>query len=425
MPEPICCELHDLAKPEIPLPWTTGGPNDHSNPPQMAATSPSVPVSDPIFYFKNRIIDMKQLEAIKKRLPPGIDVRINSKNILTFRARFRRKGYPDQIQTFPDPKLAKQWLEEQQRNALLGIHLPHIQASKHTLSEAINRYYIEELPRKPKNARNVRQHLEWFRKELGQYALSAIRPSLINEKRTLLEQGLTSKKQKRSPTTILRYLTSLSHLFTTAVRNWEWLHENPMEKISKPRAAPSRQRYLSTDERMRLLEAVKKSRCPVLHTIVVLALSTGMRRGEIMHLRWQDVDLENHKIILSTTKNSEPRHVPLVGNALKAISGLLPLHAKPSPAALLFPAPTNPAKPYDIQSAWKASMKKAEIKNFSFHDLRHSTASYQAANGRNLFEIGNLLGHKSPQTTKRYAHLTHEHTSQMVKELDEQIFGGK
>lgn len=69
-------------------------------------------------------------------------------------------------------------------------------------------------------------------------------------------------------------------------------------------------------------------------------------------------------------------------------------------------------------------MKKAEIKNFSFHDLRHSTASYQAANGRNLFEIGNLLGHKSPQTTKRYAHLTHEHTSQMVKELDEHIFGG-
>ncbi len=423
MPEPICCDLHDLAIPEIPLPWTTGGPNDHSNPQQMAASSLSVSVSDPIFYFKNRIIDMKQLETIKKRLPPGIDIRINSKNTLTFRARFRRKGYPDQIQTFPDPKLAKQWLDEQQRNALLGIHLPHIQSSKHTLSEAIDRYLLEELPRKPKNARNVKQHLEWFRKELGQYALSAIRPSIITEKRTLLEQGITSKKQKRSPTTVLRYLTSLSHLFAVAVRDWEWLHENPMEKISKPRATPGRQRYLSTEERKRLLDAVLQSRCPVLYAIVVLALSTGMRRGEIINLRWQNIDLENHKITLATTKNSEPRHVPLVGNTLKAISALLPASKQPHPADLLFPSPTTLKRPYDIQSAWKTSMKKAKLENFTFHDLRHSTASYQAANGRNLFEIGHLLGHKSPQTTKRYAHLTHEHTSQMVEELDHKLFG--
>ena len=415
-------DLPDLVKTAIPLPWTTGGPNDHSKPQQTALTSSPVSVVDPVYYLKHRVITMKQLEVLKKRLPPGIDVRISSKNILTFRVRFRRRGYPDQIQTFPDEKLAKQWLSEQQRNAILGIHLPHVQSSNHTLSEAIDRYFLEELPRKPKNARNVRQHLEWFRSELGQYALSAIRPSIINEKRILLEQGITARKQRRSSTTVRRYLTSLSHLFTIAVRDWEWMHENPMEKISKPQAAPGRQRYLGTDERKRFLDEVKKSRCPVLYVIVALALSTGMRRGEIMNLRLKNIDITNKKIILETTKNGEPRNIPLIGNALNEVLALVKeRNAKQSD--LLFPSPMTPDKPYDIQTAWNFVLKRANIENFTFHDLRHSTASYQAANGRSLFEIGNLLGHKSQQTTKRYAHLTHEHTSKMVEELDSEIFG--
>jgi len=110
--EPDCCDLPDLVKTATPLPWTTGGPNDHSKPQQTASISPTVSVADPTYYYKNRVIDMKQLEVIKKRLSRGIDVRINSKNILSFRVRFRKKGYPDQIKTFPNEKLAKQWLAE-------------------------------------------------------------------------------------------------------------------------------------------------------------------------------------------------------------------------------------------------------------------------------------------------------------------------
>ncbi len=194
------------------------GPNDHGKPKEAASISSKVSVADPIYYHKDRVIDMKQLEAIKKRLPPRIDIRISSKNILTFRVRFRKKGYPDQVQTFPDEKLAKRWLAEQERNALLGIHFSQVRASEHTLSEAIDRYIAEELPRKPRNAQNVEHHLKWFREELGDYALSAIRPSLINEKRVILEQGVMKTGEKRSPTTVRHYLISLSHLFTIAVR---------------------------------------------------------------------------------------------------------------------------------------------------------------------------------------------------------------
>ncbi len=364
---------------------------------------------------------MKKLEEIKKRLPPGIDVRISSKNILTFRARFRRKGYPDQVKTFPDIKLAKTWLDEQNRNALMGIHLPHIKTRCYQLNDAINRYIKEELPRKPKNASNVLHHLKWFLKELGDYALTAIRPSMITEVKHKLEQEITVNNKKRSPTTVRRYLTSLSHLFTVAVRDWEWIHENPVLKVSKPKSNPGRQRYLTDDERKRLLHEAKNSQCPILYPVVVLALSTGMRRGEITNLRWGDIDLFKNQIILETTKNGEPNIIPLVGSAFKEIFKLEASNTKKS--ELVFPSPNNSNKPYDFQSAWNTALKRAKIHNFTFHDLRHSTASYQAANGRSLFEIGQLLGHKSTQTTKRYAHLTNKHTKQMVEELDKKLFG--
>jgi hypothetical protein len=117
---------------------------------------------------------------------------MSSKKVLSFRVRFRKKGYPDQIESFPDEDQAKKWLAKQQHDAFMGIHFPKVRSSKHTLAEAIDRYrYItEELPRKPGNARNVRQHLEWFRKELGDYALSATRPSLINKMKTKLANDL-------------------------------------------------------------------------------------------------------------------------------------------------------------------------------------------------------------------------------------------
>ena len=367
---------------------------------------------------------MKSLEKIKSKLPKGIDVRISSKNIITFRARFRKKGYPSYSETFPDLKLAKAWLDEQNRNAFMGIHLPHVQASEHTVSEAINRYIVEELPRKPKNARNVLNHLERFRKEIGEYTLSAVRPSLIHQLLIQLENELTPRGKKRSPTTVLRYITSLSHLFTVAVKNWEWMHENPVLKITKPSAAPGRQRFLNDEERTRLLDAARKSQSPVLYTITVIALTTGMRKGEIMQLQCEDIDFENKRINLKTSKNGLPRKIPLIGHALELIRNIYSLRSFEQFKGLLFPSPSHPKKPYDIETAWKNVLVRAKIEDFCFHDLRHTAASYQALNRRNLHEIGTLLGHKSIQTTKRYAHLVDTHTEQMIEEVDRKIFGG-
>ncbi len=239
----------------------------------------------------------------------------------------------------------------------------------------------------------------------------------------ILENEIIKNGNKRTPTTILRYLTSLSHLLTIAVKDWEWLLENPMDKVTKPKPAPGRQRYLTEEERKALLAEVQNSRCPVLYPILVLALSTGMRRGEIMNLRKENIDLPNETIKLSITKNDEPRLVPLKGLAQRLITSVYEKLANKE--GLLFPSPSNPLNPYDIETVWKAALKRANITGFRFHDNRHSNVSLHAAKGRSLLEIGRSLGHKSLQTTKRYAHLTYEHTTKMVEELDQEIFGEK
>lgn len=377
--------------------------------------------ADPTYTIKSRVIDMKQLEALKKKLPKGIDLRVSSSNVVTFRVRFRKRGYPEDSKTFSDLKLAKKWWLEQQRNADMGIYLPHLKASKRTLAEAVDRYLEIVLPHKPGNAVNTIRHLNWWKKQLGEFALSAIRPQMIAEKRDELSKGIVRGNQLRNPATVVRYLSHLSHLFTIACKEWEWVSENPVRKVSKPSVSPGRVRYLEKDEIKKLLDCTKQSKSKDLHVVVIIALGTGMRLSEIMNLRWEQVDIANEVIKLSTSKNGDPRFIPLKGFVLETVK------AKADPKGvkakdLLFPSPYDVKKPTDIRSAWETAIKKSGIKNFRFHDLRHTTASYLAMSGKGLHDIATLLGHKDLQVTRRYSHLSNDYKAKMVSELNSKIF---
>ena len=144
-----------------------------------------------------------------------------------------------------------------------------------------------------------------------------------------------------------------------------------------------------------------------------------MRRGEILNLKWSDIDLDRGVILLQTTKNGERRFVPLVGIALDLLKSK---NTNQSTNSLVFPASHSPLKPIDIRSAWETTLRKAEIFNFRFHDLRHTTASYLAMNQASLLEIGILLGHKTVQMTKRYAHLSNTHICALSKLLNNSLF---
>lgn len=166
--------------------------------------------------------------------------------------------------------------------------------------------------------------------------------------------------------------------------------------------------------------ACQKSANPYLYTVVVLCLSTGARKMEIMSLTWEQVDFHRGVIILHETKNGERRALPLVGKAHALLLTHRKIHYLGS--NLLFPSKHDRTKPVDLRAPWEAALKAAEIDTFRFHDLRHSAASYLAMNGATMAEIAEVLGHKTLQMVKRYAHLSEAHTAKVVASMNEKIF---
>lgn len=351
----------------------------------------------------------------------SIEKRTNHKQETSYRVKVRLKGYPVQTATFERLTDARKWIQQTESAIREGRHFKLAEAKKHTLEEAIDRYVETILPNKPKSQYDQTIQLQWWKKAIGSYTLADITPALLAEQREKLSLESTARRVVRSPATVNRYLAALSHLFTIALKEWGWVEENPFQKINKMKEPRGRVRFLSDEERERLLDVCQKSQSSWLYLIVVLALSTGGRRMEILGLSWPDVDFKRELVILHETKNGDRRILPITGHAL----ALLTEHEKhrSSETDLVFPG-KNLKTPIDIRTPWNTALKLAEIEDFRFHDLRHSAASYLAMNGASLAEIAEILGHKTLQMVKRYAHLSEAHTVKVVAKMNEKIFGG-
>lgn len=345
----------------------------------------------------------------------AINKHVSSDGKTTYRARIRLKGYPLQTATFNRLTDAKKWVQDTESAIREGRHFKTAEAKKHTLAEMVDRYIKDVLPSKPKQIKDQGHQLGWWKDKLGSRLLSDVTTALIVECRDSLGET-------RSPATVVRYMAALSHAFTIAVNEWQWLEDSPMRKVKKPKEARGRVRFLDDDERAKLLTACKESSNSWLYTCVILALSSGMRQGELMGLKWSDVYLKDSYLILHETKNNERRRVPLSGLAL----ALLNEHSKVRrlDSTLLFPSNKDPQKHIDLRKPWETAIKQAGINDFHWHDLRHCTASYLAMNGASLAEIAEVLGHKTLQMVKRYAHLSDGHVSNVVASMNEKIFGG-
>ena len=257
---------------------------------------------------------------------------------------------------------------------------------------------------------------------MGHCLLSDLNKAVIVEKLDKLASAPKSNGKPRAAGTVNRAALILSHVITIGVYEWEWMQDHPMRKIRKMPEPRGRVRFLSDEERKNLLEACKNSATKHLYMIVVLALSTGARRGEIMNLTWPDIDFERKVITLHETKNGERRLLPLTGHALALLTEYG--EGKKKEKGLVFASSVNPKKPFEFRTAWETAMKNAKIEDFRFHDLRHSTASYLAMNGATPGEIAEVLGHKTLQMVKRYAHLSQAHTHSVVESMNQKIFGG-
>lgn len=329
-----------------------------------------------------------------------------------FRVQIRLKGFPPETASFERKTDAKIWAAQTEAAIREGRYFKKAEAKRHTLTETIDRYIKEILPRKPRTAPNQGPQLQWWKERLGNYTLADMTPSLIVECRG----GLV---KETSAANANRYMAALSHVFTIAMKEWEWCDDTPFRRISRLTEARGRVRFLDDIERKALLTACRENGNPNLYDVVVIALCTGCRKNEILTLRWPDVDLERGQFTLKDTKNGTPRAVPLVGHALELMKERARIRRIDTD--FCFPY-SNMPKPADIDRDFARARDKAKIKDFRFHDLRHSAASYLAMNGASLAEIAAVLGHKTLSMVQRYAHLSDAHTSAVVSRMNAAIF---
>lgn len=348
-----------------------------------------------------------------------IEKRFSKNGKTSYRVKIRMKGSPILSETFPNLTMARDWAAKTETRIKEGMNFSVLESRKHTLAELIDKYESSILPNKHNaSAVDTARHLHEWHRRIGYCYLANLTPALINKTRAEIADTPTRTGKPKSNSTINRYLAALSVVLSYAVKELEWLDINPMTKVSKMPEPRGRVRYLSDDERTKLLEQVKLAQNPYLYPAVLLALTTGARRMEVLGLKWQDINLEKCWIVLQDTKNGERRGIPLVEPALSAIKHLYNRRKK---SDYVFPS-HNGTKPFDITRSWHVALSKAGIEDFHFHDLRHTCASYLAMNGATMGEIATVLGHKTLQMTKRYSHLSDAHTQSLVEKMNQKIF---
>lgn len=252
--------------------------------------------------------------------------------------------------------------------------------------------------------------------EFGSYRLRQFTTKLV-------ELFQTRKiREEKKPATINRHLATLKHMFTKAV-DWNMVEEGVLKRIRKVKLHEEhnrRLRYLAKEECQELIKSCNAHLKP----IVVTALNTGMRKSEILSLKWDNVDLRHGFILLDVTKNGERREVP-INQTLRENLEILRRGTKEQPPRLDIPWVFYDAKTgnrfTDLRKAFRLACKRAGIKEFRFHDMRHTFASHLVMAGVDLATVKELLGHKTLTMTLRYAHLAPSHKISAVNILDEAL----
>lgn len=352
-----------------------------------------------------------------------------TKSGVRYIAQVRLKGHPPQAQTFERKTDARDWAQETEANIRAG-RLPYLAArQRHTFGELVDKFIEEILPGKPAVADMYRRHLLWWKERLGTTCLSDLSSELIDEsyRKLLVEPCATGRR--RGATTANRYLISLSSCLTFGRKRLKWLRFNPAQEVEKDAEPRGRVRFLSRpvdgedSELERLLAACKESANQDLQDLVLLAIWTGCREGELMALRKEYIRLAEGGFLLpaEVTKTGRERFVALPGPALEVIAKRL---AARKVDHYLFAIPANRSSsrssrpPAFPRRAWNTVLRRAGIPDFRFHDLRHTHASYLAMSGATERELMESLGHSTPAMASRYAHLANEHKRRVASRLE-------
>jgi len=352
---------------------------------------------------------------------------------VSYRAQVRLKGKPTESATFPSRKEAAAWAASLESAAREGRYFPLAAARRTSFHAVAADYAATVLPAFDETQRAARRrHLDWWARQFEGLSVAEITADRISKARDVCaaERFTRAKPRKdnktgkliapkeypRTGATVNRYIATLSHLLSFAIKERRLLDRNPVAEIGRKKEARGRTRFLSDEEREALLEACDKSEWYALSALVLLAITTGARRGELTSMRWTDVDLKVGRALVRDSKNGEQRALPLAGRTLTALRALK--LKKGAQSEFVFPNPSGHPGAFEyFDSYWYSALARAEIQDFHFHDLRHTTASMLAAQGASLLEIADVLGHKTLAMVKRYSHLVVEHKATVIKRM--------
>jgi integrase len=283
--------------------------------------------------------------------------------------------------------------------------------------EAFTEDYLEHCrTNKKRSVSRDENSIKFLEANFSGMLLSKITPWHIEEyKKKRLEGGIKlppepgSKKRKDwrvKPATINRELACLKHMFSLGIK-WKMADENPVKEVQLFQEQQIEMRILTREEIDRLVA----NATPRLKPILLIALNTGMRKGEILHLRWHDVDLDNQFFFLKQTKSNKPRKIPMSGFVTDVLRSIK------RTGEFVFVNPKTGKPISDLQTPFKAACRKAGISDLRFHDLRHTAATYMVTGGIDLVTVKEILGHATIQMTMRYAHPTPENKRHAVEVL--------
>ena len=322
-----------------------------------------------------------------------------------YQVRVRRKGLPTITKTFHKLSDAKEWATLQERQADRGELGPDRKILETiTLGDLVTRYMDTILPGKKAGHKEAEMLTAFLRHRICKKPLSDLSASDFMK----WKEERISGKGYRKPITAKsakRMLSPVQRLLQVAMDEWDVpLRENPLSRFKLKVIDNKRQRRLREGELGRLLEAGKKTRNPLIVPIIMFALETAMRRGEILALRFRDIDLERHSATVRESKNGYSRTIPLSPAAVAILTDAISRMGNDERAknGRLFPT-----TPIALRLAWDRLTKRAEVEDFHFHDLRHEAISRLFELGLTVPEVASISGHRDMRMLFRYAHANH------------------
>lgn len=326
---------------------------------------------------------------------------------LSYRVQDRTTGYPSLSETFPTLKAAREFKRRVEADRQAG--LTGIRRGRQLLDDAIYDFTQTADFRKRKAARDTLRHLRWWSHRLGRLPLGKITPDLVADHLHSLEAA------GRSGSTVNRYRSALSRVFRYAVKSRRWVDQNPCAMIERRDEGRPRERVISPSEWRRLLKASTKlavssqpkSPRSQLVNFLKVVYGTAARKSDVRRLRWEYVDLEEHRVTFHDPKTGNGYSIPLLEEALTALSDQARLRSENCP--WVFPSPKGGSNPAWFDGAFRQArvqagldMADARGESLTIHSLRHSAATEAGRAGASAFEVQAMTGHRTLAMVQRY-----------------------